>query len=368
MQAKKNRLLVILDEFQYWVMGDKSIPSRLQRFWDQVGKQSGLMLILCGSSVSMMMDYVLAEKAPLYGRRTGQLELKPFDYRNAGKFFPKWSAWDKMMAYGVLGGIPAYLSQFDPGMSFAENLQTKVLRKGTFLSEESEFLLKTELRDTRIYASLLRAIASGNTTMKDLASKLNIDARAISTYLSNLQALHLVKREVSLTERAPEKSRKGHYIIADNFLNFWHRFVEPNVTYLETQRGEYLYENIIHPQISSYMGFIFEAICQQYILYYGQEVGIPIPKQVGRAWHKDYDLDIVAKMIDGSYLFGESKWSNKPIDDSNMHLLKQRAQKSNLNIQSAHYVLFSAGGFKHKILKDKNIKFITGQELFKAVS
>ena len=135
-------------------MGDKSIPSRLQRFWDRSGKNSHLMLILCGSSTSMMTNYVLAEKAPLYGRRTGQLELKPFDYRTAGKFFPNWSNRDKMLAYGFLGGMPAYLSQFDPHVSFGQNLQTTVLRKGTFLSEESEFLLKTELRDTRVYASL----------------------------------------------------------------------------------------------------------------------------------------------------------------------------------------------------------------------
>lgn len=363
--AKEKRWMVILDEFQYWVMGDKSIPSKLQRFWDHIGRHSQLMIVLCGSSISMMVDYVLAERAPLYGRRTGQLELKPFDYRTASEFFPDWSAQDKLMAYGVLGGIPAYLAQFDSAISFEENLQTKILQKGTFLSEEAEFLLKTELRDTKTYASLLRVVAAGNTTMKDITSKMNMDARAISTYLANLQTLHIIQRDVSLNEPAPEKSRKGRYTIQDNFLNFWFRFVEPNITYLETHRGQYLYESIIQPQLSTYMGGIFERICQQYVLYYGQEIGLPIPRSIGRVWDKDYDLDVVAEAIYGSYIFGECKWSNKPVNPTIIHLLQERAEKSGLNTQEAQYVLFSSGGFQSKPQIDEALRLVTTKELFK---
>lgn len=363
-QAKESRLLVILDEFQYWVMGDKAIPSKIQRFWDQKGRHSNLILVLCGSSISMMVDYVLAERAPLYGRRTGQLELKPFDYRTASEFFPKWSAQDKLLAYGVLGGIPAYLAQFDPAVSFEENLQTQILQKGQFLTVEAEFLLKTELRDTKTYASLLRAIAAGNTTMKDITSKMDMDARAISTYLSNLQVLLLIQREVSLAERAPEKSRKGRYTIQDNFLNFWFRFVEPNITQLEVHQGKQLYKNTIQPQMSAYMGRVFEDICQQYVLYYGQEIGLPSPRRIGRVWDKDYDLDVVAEALDGSYLFGECKWSGKPVDPGIVHLLKERAEKSGLNTQKAQYALFSSGGFQSKDTQDKVVKLVSTKELF----
>lgn len=363
-QSKEGRLLIILDEFPYWVMGDKAIPSKVQRFWDRIGQHSNLMLVLCGSSISMMMDYVLAERAPLYGRRTGQLELKPFDYRTASEFFPKWSAQDKLLAYGVLGGIPAYLAQFDPDASFEENVQTHILQKGQFLSVEAEFLLKTELRDTKTYASLLRAIAAGNTTMKDISSKMDMDARAISTYLANLQVLLLIQREVSLAERAPEKSRKGQYTIQDNFLNFWFRFVEPNITQLEIHQGRRLYQNIIQPQMSTYMGRVFEAICQQYVLHYGEEIGLPIPRCIGRVWDKDYDLDVVAEGIDGTYVFGECKWSGKPVDTSIAHLLRERAEKSGLDTEKAQYALFSSGGFQLKASIDKDLKLVSAQILF----
>jgi AAA+ ATPase superfamily predicted ATPase len=345
-KSKEGRLVIVLDEFQYWVMGNKAITSMLQRFWDRVGKSSNLMLVLCGSSISLMVEHVLAEKAPLYGRRTGQLELKPFDYRTAGEFFPDWSPQDKLKAYGVLGGIPAYLAQFDPAITFEENLQRKILRKGTFLSEEASFLLKTELRDTKTYTSILRAVAGGNTTLKDLTTKMNMDARAIATYLGNLQTLHLIQREVSLAERAPEKSRKGRYTIQDNFLNFWFRFVEPNITFLEINQGPQLFSGTIEPQLSTYMGGIFETICQQYVLHFGREVGLPIPRRIGRLWDKDFDIDVVAENADGSYTFGECKWSTSPVDKGVARQLAERAEKSGLHARKTFFVLFSSGGFK----------------------
>ncbi|MBY0451041.1 MAG: ATP-binding protein [Cyanobacteria bacterium] len=363
-KAQGEKLVVILDEFQYLVNADQSIPSLMQRFWDHKGRHANLMLVLCGSSISLMVDYALAEKSPLYGRRTGQLQLKPFDFRTAGEFFPDWSYQDKLLTYGALGGIPAYLNQFDPSISFEDNITRHILRKDTFLGEEAEFLLKTELRDIKSYTSILKAIAAGNTTLKDLTSKVSHTATSISSYLSNLQTLHLVAREVSLAERAPEKSKKGRYTIQDNFLNFWFRFVEPNMTLVEFGQEKALYQEKIQPALSQYMGYVFEAICQQYVLLYWQEAGLPIPRRIGKVWDKDYDLDVVAEGIDGSYLFGECKWSNKPVDPGIVHLLKERAEKSGLETQKAQYVLFSSGGFQTKVKSDKAVKLVSTEELF----
>jgi uncharacterized protein len=363
-KRQDEKLVVILDEFQYLVNADQSIPSLLQRFWDHKGQHANLMLVLCGSSISLMVDYALAEKSPLYGRRTGQLQLKPFDYRTAGKFFPAWSHQDKLLTYGALGGIPAYLNQFDPSLSFQENLIRYVLRKDTFLGEEAEFLLKTELRDIKSYTSILKAIAAGNTTLKDLTSKVSHTATSISSYLSNLQMLHLVNREVSLAERAPEKSKKGRYTIQDNFLNFWFRFVEPNMTLVEFGQEKALYQEKIQPALSQYMGRVFEDICQQYVLLYGQEAGLPIARRIGKVWSRDYDLDVVAEGIDGSFLFGECKWSSKPVDPGIAHLLIERAEKSGLNSQNAAYAVFSSSGFLSNGKPNKAVKRFSIEDLF----
>lgn len=356
------KLIIILDEFPYWVNADPSIPSLLQRFWDEHGRHSKLMLILCGSSISLMVDYTLAEKSPLYGRRTGQLQLKPFDYRTAGAFFPNWTPTDRLLAYGVLGGIPAYLNQFDPALSFDENVVRHILRKDTFLGEEAEFLLKTELRDIKSYTSILKAIAAGNTTLKDLTSKVSLTATSISSYLSNLQTLHLVVREVSMAERAPEKSKKGRYYIQDNFLNFWFRFVERNLTLVELNRGKPLYQEKIVPQLAQYMGGVFETICQQYVLLYGEEIGLPLVRRVGRVWDKDFDIDVVAETIDETYLFGECKWTSKAVDPGLVHLLKERAGKSGLGSPNPTHILFSSNGFTAEE-KNNSVRLISTKEL-----
>ena len=366
-QANKNKaqkLIVVLDEFQYWVNADQAIPSLIQRFWDHKGQYSNLMLILCGSSISLMVDYALAEKSPLYGRRTGQLHLKPFDFRTAGKFFPDWTVKNKLLAYGVLGGIPAYLKQFDQTLNFKDNLIQQVLNKDTFLYEEAEFLLKTELRDTKTYNRLLKAIAGGNTTLKDLTSKLGHTATSLSSYLSNLQMLQIIVREISLLEKAPEKSKKGRYYLQDNFLNFWFRFVEPNKTLVELNEGNSLYQQKIEPLLADYMGSIFEQVCKQYLLYYGREAGLLLPQRVGRVWDKDFDIDVVSENIDGSYTFGECKWSTKLTDTSLYYQLRQRAEQAWQHQIRFHYILFSLAGFKQNSVKPENLKTITGNELF----
>ncbi len=361
--AQNKKLIVVLDEFQYWVNDDRSIPSLIQRFWDHKGQHANLMIILCGSSISLMVDYALAEKSPLYGRRTGQLQLKPFDYRTAAKFFKKWTARDKFLAYGLLGGIPAYLKQFDPALSLADNIASHILKKDTFLNEEAEFLLRTELRDVKSYTGILKAIAAGNTTLGDITSKLNQPATSVNSYLSNLQMLHLVVREVSLSERAPEKSKKGRYYIQDNFLNFWFRFAEPNKTLVELYQGNELYKRVIEPQLATYMGHVFESICQQYILYYGREIDLPLPKRVGRIWHRDFDIDVVSENIDRSYTVGECKWSAKPVSTELCPQLKERFTQLALAKSSVQYLLFSSCGFKKTKVQPSGCRLIDAHAL-----
>lgn len=340
----KRKLIIVIDEFQYWAQGDKSLPSLLQRFWDRTGKNSNIMIVLCGSFVSLMVDQALAEKSPLYGRRTGQLQLQPFDFRTACGFFPRWPSADKLSAYAILGGMPAYLAQFDPATTLEKNVCQMLLRKGTFMSEESAFLLRSELRDVRVYATILKGIAGGNTTIKDISSKMAIDGRELSFYLSNLQSLGLVCRRVSMFERAPEKSRKGRYSIEDNFLNFWFRFVEPYLTMLELDQGKDLYQLKIRPNFKTYMGQCFEVICRQYVQLYGNEIGLPPALAAGSVWEKDYDLDVVAENLDGSFTLGECKWTAKSLYSKAAHSLKERSRNLPLKGRKIHLLIFIRDG------------------------
>ncbi|HEY9869159.1 MAG TPA: DUF234 domain-containing protein, partial [Candidatus Obscuribacterales bacterium] len=153
--------------------------------------------------------------------------------------------------------------------------------------------------------------------------------------------LHHVRREVSLSERAPDKSRKGRYVINDHFLNFWFRFVDPVVTLVDVGRGEQLFRELISPQVGAYMGGIFESVCQDFVLLYGQEIGLPIAKRVGRIWDRDYDIDVVSENLDSSYTFGECKWSSFRSLQTARRKLLENSQRSGMSSATSRYVLFS---------------------------
>lgn len=154
-QAITERLVVVVDEFTYLIDANNAIPSVLQRLWDTHLQSTRLMLVLCGSYVGLMEQHVLAYRAPLYGRRTAQWQLHPLTFWDAALLLPGYSSEDAVRAYAVLGGIPAYLQQFDPSQSLSANITEHILAQGHFLHDEPRFLLLQELRDPSRYFSVL---------------------------------------------------------------------------------------------------------------------------------------------------------------------------------------------------------------------
>ena len=124
---------------------------------DKYKDTSKLMLILCGSSMSYMEDHVLAYKAPLYGRRTAQMKILPFDFEESCRYFNKLSDEDKALIYGIVGGTPQYLLQMSDKLSVEENIKNTYLNPMSFLYEEPVNLLKQEVREPAIYTAIITA-------------------------------------------------------------------------------------------------------------------------------------------------------------------------------------------------------------------
>jgi len=244
--AGDERRVVVLDEFPYLCEADKGLPSQLQRFWDTIGKRSNLMLVLCGSQVSFMEKQVLDEGSPLFGRRTAQRRLEPLRPPEALPFFPGWSLDDRVLAYSILGGMPAYLRRFDDRKSLAENLAAEVLRPEGYLFDEVQFLLSSELVNPATYNSILAAIAAGEQKVGDIALRVGVDSPTANKYLHVLRELRLVEREVPLTAD-PLRSRRGVYRITDRFVSFHFRHLQPHRGLVTAGRGARVFEEFIEP-------------------------------------------------------------------------------------------------------------------------
>jgi hypothetical protein len=248
-RAREERLVVVLDEFPYLCEATKGLSSIVQRFWDTKGKAGRLMLVLCGSQVSFMEEEVLAERSPLFGRRTGQRRLEPLRPPDALRFFPRWPLAERVRAYGILGGMPAYLRRFDDARTLRENVLREILRPEGYLFDEVNFLLKAELTSPATYNSILAAVARGEEKVGDVALAVGVDSPTANKYLTTLRDLQLVEREVPLTDPDPLRSRRGTYRIADRFLAFHFRHVQPNAGLIQSGRGESVWERSIEPDL-----------------------------------------------------------------------------------------------------------------------
>ena len=331
--AGEGPLLVILDEYQYAAEADPTLASQLQRWWSRDVGVLPLYLVLCGSYIRFFVQNVLT--GPAYGRNTGSLQLRPLGYRQAAAFFPGWSHEDHVRAFAVTGGMPHYILQLYPDRSLEWNIVHRVLGRGAVLYREAELLVREELREPRLYFSILRAIADGHTRAHEIA--VHMGARSeITPYLRTLEALELV----SYTEPLLGKQRRGLWAIADPYLRFWFRFVLPAQGRIEHgASAERLYKEAIAPALDQFVSRpAFEEICRAWVAAAADAGILPQIGQVGAWWRPvprplpsnprnqvDGEIEVVAARGSRLTLAGEAKWSREPVGFGVLNHLREVA-------------------------------------------
>lgn len=343
--AKRKRIVLVIDEYPYVARAAKSLASTLQLLIDKNKDTSKLFLILCGSSMSYMEDEVLAYKAPLYGRRTAQLKIQSFDFFEARSCFTRFSDYDKALAYGVVGGTPQYLMQLNDSLSIEDNIKNTHLNPASSIFEEPNNLLKQEVREPAIYNAVITAIATGCSKMNEISNKIDEDTSVCATYIKNLIALGIVKKESPYGEKS---SRKTIYSIEDNMFRFWYRFVPENTSIISRGATALAYSRIA-PEIPAYMGGVFEEICKQYLwkLLLDGKCAVNF-NDIGRWWGTNpktktqEEIDIMGADKD-SALFGECKWTNEKVDLSVLETIVERSTL--FHYKKKHFYLFAKTGF-----------------------
>lgn len=361
-QTKK---ILVIDEFQYLGQINPAFPSILQRVWDNILKDENIMLILCGSLISMMESQTLSHSSPLYGRRTGQIKMKQIAFSEYGEFFPEKSHEELIKYYAVTGGVPKYVELFKENDNIFEAIKDNILLKESFLFEEPIFLLEREVHSISSYLSILKTIAQGEHKLGKIATYLGVNQTQLTQYLKTLIDMDILEREVPVTEKDPSKSKRGLYHLQDNFLQFWFKFVYPYKDYLEMDQLDYVMEKLKSNFVDSHLSFVYEKICREKLKQLSADgtFGSPLLK-VGRWWDKDEEIDIVGcndpeKLI----VFGECKYWNHPVDCDVFYHLVEKSHKVDWQSKDRieKFVLFSKSGFtKHlgEIAGDRNDLFL----------
>ena len=349
------KLLLILDEFQYLGKSDPAFPSVFQKIWDTFLKQQPVMVILCGSQISMMESQTLSYSSPLYGRRTGQLRLRQIPFSHYGQFFPEKSHKDLIEYYAVTGGVPKYIELFHDTGDIYTAIQRSILSKSSFLFDEPNFLLQREVSEIGSYFSIMKAIAAGNQKLGKIAGVLEVKQTGLSKYLKTLVDLDLLEREVPVTEENPEKSKRGLYKIKDNFMLFWFRFVYPNMGLIESGNEQAAMNRIRANLVDHHISYIYEDVCREKMWQLAAAGQWDfLFDRVGRWWNGNTEIDLIALDSQGAnIIFGECKYWEGPVGVNVLNSLMEKTKEVEWkrNGRKEYFVLFSISGFTEELEK-----------------
>lgn len=342
--------ILIIDEFQYLGKTNPAFPSVFQRIWDEILIKTPVMVILCGSLISMMVSQTLSYNSPLYGRRTAQIRLKQIPFRYYREFCSRLTRREQIERYAVTGGVPKYIESFVDCGDIITGIEKNVLNRTGYLYEEPHFLLQQEVAEVGSYFSILRAIAFGRTKLAEIACFMETKATDLTRNLKTLIELDLVRREVPVTEENPEKSKKGLYRITDYYMRFWFTFIYPNHGEIEQGNVTYVIDKIRKSFVTGHATLVYEDVCREEL---SEKEGLPCHfSKIGRYWDKNTEIDVVAlNEEERTILFGECKYRNEAVDVDVLYQLQEKAKRVPWHREDRRevYCLFSIGGFSPRL-------------------
>ncbi len=385
-QAGDCHLVFIFDEFPYAAAKNESLVSTLQIVVDHLFSASNIFFILTGSNQGFMEEKVLGgapldrahgpgEKNPLFGRRTAQIHLKPFDYLDAARMLSNTPPETLVKYYACVGGTPYYLSRVNESETFEENIERLFFTKEGILYEEPLMLLRQELREPALYSSILDAIAQGANKPQLIADKVGEDRTTVGKYIRTLSQLSLVSKTVPFGQNS-RTSRKGIYELQEPCFSFWYRFVAPHADLIELDAGELAARETLREDILSiHVGYWFEKICSQWLIAQAKNAALPVaPLRFGRWWgsdpttHEQEDIDVVAdNPLNSEVLVGECKWRNSFNESEVIQKLMSRAKLLG-EYRAVHYAIFSKrrvnGSTQEKLLAKGNWLLVDTNRLY----
>ncbi len=348
-RAEKERIIFFIDEYPYLVKQCPYIQSVLQKVIDNGWKKGNLFFILCGSLLSFMKDEVLSESAPLHGRSSLELKLRPFNYLETADFLDGYSYEDKAICYGLSNGVAKYVEQFDPNQTLEENIMDQFYSIGGYFTEEQiKTIVTSDKLSPALYNSIISAVATGHTRNSEIASFVGSDD---VTYPLKV----LVKAEI-LEKRV---SKKPYYIINDSMLEFWFRYVSRAISLINAGNGALYYRSNVRDNIHDYMGRVFEKMAKEYLMMHAGQNGFPILTEITEYQDtvldeekkpKQIEIDLVGKNGNKTLLVGECKFTNSAFGKAELEVFMDKT--SYLPVTDPVICIFSLNGFTDYVKKN----------------
>ena len=364
-KAVQQKVVFFIDEYPFLRGDDERIDSEFQIAIDEWQNQSSLKLILCGSYVETMQKLV-DSRAPLFGRFTEIMKVKPFDYYDAAQFFPTRTIEEKFLLYSVFGGIPFYLRQLDDSLSPEENIKKLLIPEGSMLESEIRLQLTAELSKEENANYVLDKIAGGVGRYSDIAQGFSGSSGKLSHTLGKLEGMGLIEKDSPIN--AVSNKRQHRYVICDNLLDFYYTFLFKDVTARSAMSAEVFLKTKVEKLLyNSYLPRKFEQAAKEYLLRQNRAGKIKPPfAAIGRyvyndkVNHKNGEFDVVTEDEQGLVSY-ECKYRGEQVGMKVVHEEEWQIKELGLNFYKLGF--FSKHGFKEDINKEK-YTLISLQEMY----
>ena len=375
---KTNRHYVVFDEFPWMASGRSELVSLLKYYWDNHWKKNpNLTLVICGSIASFMLKHIVHSKA-LHNRKTFEIKLPPLTASEARLFFKNLrSDFETARFLMVFGGIPKYMEQIDPRLSFSDNVDRLCFQKNAFFVNEFETIFKEQFKVVKNYERIVKVLSQKSCSKEEIGKHLKISSGGgLTSYINNLEQADFIK---VFTPKAPfgasgEKTKK--LVLWDEWLLFYFNYIEPNRNIIQLNTEPGLFDKVAGQSLNNYFGLAFEKLCMKNLLNIFKNIGYDIHQIIGfgpffrqRKRNESHDeglqIDILVHKKGQVLTLIECKYSTTPISTS---IIPEIEQKIKFLKAPRHFtierILISGGEVTANLQKSDYFHHIVGMETF----
>ena len=305
----KERKIICLDEFQWMCSNRSALVSLLKFFWDNYWKDSNVVLILCGSIASFMVNKVINSKA-LYGRFSCTLSIKGLSPKEAVKLFRHKRGQLEILKYLLIfGGIPRYLEEIDLNKSFEQNINHLCFSKQSPFLNEVEKIFYSQFKEYQSYKKIITKLDNKLLNLSEISKVTGIaSGGGLKNYMRNLENAEFIQSYKSIF--SPDGNEK--YKVSDEYLRFYFKYIsskKTDLTHLNTVKDL--------SGFAIWLGFAFENFCIKNSLGIAKKLGFldevidygPIFKTAS----SNFQVDLAFKRNNNIYTICEIKYYNNPV-------------------------------------------------------
>ncbi|MGA8165078.1 MAG: ATP-binding protein [Waddliaceae bacterium] len=235
-------VLLIIDEISWIGMKDPTFLGKLKTAWDQDFKKNSQLVVILTGSVSSWIEKNILNSTGFVGRISLELTLDELPLYRCNEFFGKEhgkiSAFEKFKMLCITGGVPRYLEEIIPSRSSEENIQRLCFESGGLLVKEFERIFSDLFyKRSTIYKKIVAHLARGSCTRMQLCKGTGIaNSGRFTEYLYDLETAGFISKDVSWEIKSREESKTATYRLKDNYLRFYLKYIEPNLTRIKSNR------------------------------------------------------------------------------------------------------------------------------------